>query len=108
MPIDAIADSAGSGPLGPDLASGRPERSPQPKAASEPVPQTATAEAPAAVSSNHEVSVMVDENNRIIYRFVNQRTGEVAQQVPPEELLRVMQNIAEWLRSSGSKVDVVS
>lgn len=50
--------------------------------------------------------ISMDDNRNIIYRFVDMVSGDVIQQVPPEEVLRVMNNIAEMLRESTQKLEV--
>lgn len=57
-------------------------------------------------TSQLEVSVILDEYNKTVYRFVDKTTGELVQQVPPEELLKVMHNIEEMLKQSET-LDVV-
>ena len=54
----------------------------------------------------HEVNVQVDDSLHRIYRFVDKQTGDLIQQVPPEELLRVMRNISEMLESYGENLNV--
>ena len=49
-----------------------------------------------------EVNVVM-EDNHTIYRFLDQQTGDLIQQVPPEELLRVMRTIADLLQQSEQK-----
>src|SRR3954463_866316 len=52
----------------------------------------------------HKVDVSFDRGQHIIYRVVDGKTGDVIQQVPPEELLRVMRNIGEYLQKLESKI----
>ena len=47
-----------------------------------------------------QLSVTFDEDNRVIYQFYNQDTGELVQQVPSEEVLRIARNIADLLERS--------
>jgi hypothetical protein len=83
---------AGSRPVAPALGS-PPSRS---QSGIEPRP---------ASPSGREVTISFDDN-KTVYRFIDSNTGKVLQQVPPEELLRVMRNIGEWLRQTEKKVDV--
>lgn len=70
-------------------------------------PAASTIKTPIAMSmSEHEVSVQLDDSLHRIYRFVDKRTGDLIQQVPPEELLRVMRNISEMLERSGEHLKV--
>lgn len=64
--------------------------------------------APVLRAPQHEVSVVVDENRNISYRFLDAQTGELVQPVPPEELLRVMHNIGEWLQESQQELKVTA
>ena len=52
------------------------------------------------------VAISIDEDRNTIYRFLDQRTGVLIRQVPPEEVLRVMRNINEMLQASEQKVKV--
>ncbi|MBZ5706010.1 MAG: hypothetical protein LAN63_11690 [Acidobacteriia bacterium] len=52
--------------------------------------------------------MVVDENRNISYRFLDAQTGELVQPVPPEELLRVMHNIGEWLQESQQELKVTA
>jgi hypothetical protein len=63
--------------------------------ASNPMPQT----------SQLDVNVVV-ENQHTVYRFVDRQTGDLVQQVPPEELLRVMRSIGELLQQSEQKFNL--
>jgi len=70
-------------------------------------PAASTIRAPIVTSMpEHEVSVQLDDSLHRIYRFVDKRTGDLIQQVPPEELLRVMRNISEMLERSGEHLKV--
>jgi len=52
------------------------------------------------------VAISVDANRNTIYRFLDQRTGDLIRQVPPEEVLRVMRSIEQMLQASQQKVKV--
>lgn len=62
--------------------------------------------APGWQAPQHEVNVVLDDNRNIVYRFVDQETGEVVQQIPPEETLRMMQSIQELLQKAEPKLKV--
>ena len=49
---------------------------------------------------------MVVEGQRIIYRFVDKKTGETILQVPPEQLLSVMRGIEEQLQRQGERKQI--
>jgi hypothetical protein len=53
-----------------------------------------------------EVNISIDDAKHTIYRFIDTRSGDLIQQVPPEELLKVMRNIAEFLQESQAKLNV--
>lgn len=65
----------------------------QPKAAPPPPAQT-------------QISVSIDNYKNVIYQFLDSRTGEIVQQVPPEQVLQVMRNIADLLRQSEKKLEI--
>ena len=58
--------------------------------------------APASIA----VAISMDENRNTIYRFLDQATGVLIRQVPPEEVLRVMRNIDEMLQASQQRIKV--
>jgi len=57
-------------------------------------------------ASSVRVAISIDEDRNTIYRFLDQRTGVLIRQIPPEEVLRVMRNINEMLQASEQKVKV--
>lgn len=60
---------------------------------------------PAALPQSEDmVEVKFDSSQHVIYRVVDKDSGEVIQQIPPEELLRVMRNIGEFLANAQAKV----
>jgi len=63
-----------------------------------------TSSQPQPVVPEREVDVATEEN-QVVYRFVDKRSGELVQQVPPEEVLRVMRNIAELQKEMTKKVN---
>ena len=54
-------------------------------------------------AAQRQMSVTFDQDNRVIYQFYNRETGELVQQYPSEEMLRVARNIADLL--DGSRDD---
>ena len=54
------------------------------------------------------VAVSIDQDRNMVYRFLDQRTGVLIRQVPPEEVLRVVRNIHRMLQASEQKVKVVA
>jgi hypothetical protein len=49
------------------------------------------------------LSIRMDEDKRILYQIIDQKTGEVVRQVPPEEVRRAAHNIAELVRVSEAR-----
>lgn len=47
------------------------------------------------------LSISFIENKIIVYRFLDKETGDLVQQVPPEEMLRVMRNIDNLLKTES-------
>jgi hypothetical protein len=107
MHIDAVqvAASAARTSLG---NSGRASADARPAQKSSP-----PAQAPASLPKARELSVSASfiENQIIVYRFVDNQTGAVVQQIPPEELLQVMRSIDEMLNAEngpGQKLNIRS
>jgi len=53
-----------------------------------------------------QISVIMDQDKNVIYQFLDARTGEILQQVPPEQVLQVMRCIAENLRQAEQKFEI--
>ena len=62
--------------------------------------------APSPAPVPKQLSVFIDGDKNVIYQFLDTRTGEVLQQVPPEEVLAVMRSIADMLRESEQKLHI--
>ena len=60
---------------------------------------SATSQPSAPQMTQRVVSVSVEDNRIIVYRFLDQKTGDLIEQVPPEELLRIARNIQDLLQS---------
>ena len=61
---------------------------------------------PVTLPTPRQMSVSIDNDKNVIYRFLDTQTGEVVQQVPPEEVLQVMRSIADMLRQAEQKLDI--
>lgn len=96
MRIDPVAGVA----LTPEINAADP-RPAQPGAAAD----ASTASAQPPISAPREVNLAVEDDHKIVYRFVDKETGKLIEQVPPEELLRVMRNIAEFQAENARKLD---
>ncbi len=74
--------------------------SPEDSASAQSRPTSAPGSAPT------QMSVSIDSDKNVIYQFLDARTGEVVQQVPPEQVLRVIRSIADMLRQSEPKLEI--
>ena len=73
----------------------------------EDAPQTQQTKAsPITVPAPTQMNVSIDSDQNVIYQFLDAHTGEVVQQVPPEEVLQVMRSIADMLRHAEQKLDI--
>jgi hypothetical protein len=88
-----------------DLASVRRIPMPQTSPTQSPRPELPKA-APPPAPAQTQISVSVDSDKNVIYQFLDMRTGEVVQQVPPEQVLQVMRSIADLLRQSEQKLEI--
>jgi uncharacterized FlaG/YvyC family protein len=52
------------------------------------------------------MNVSIDSDKNVIYQFLDAHTGEIVQQVPPEEVLQVMRSIADMLRHAEQKLNI--
>jgi uncharacterized FlaG/YvyC family protein len=71
-------------------------RSVLPSPSAEAAPETSRTLASTPAVTQRDLSISV-ENRIIIYRFLDPQTGDLVEQVPPEELLKVARNIDELL-----------
>ena len=55
--------------------------------------------------SEHSINVRVDENKKVVYQVVNDRSGKVVREIPPEEAQRVARNIDQYLREVAEQAD---
>ena len=55
-----------------------------------------------ARSRQWKLQIAFDESRNMIYRFVDSETGDLIQQVPSEEILKVVRTIQEILRKAGA------
>ena len=53
-----------------------------------------------------QLSVSVDDQKNVIYRFVDPKDGQTVRQVPPEEILKIMRSIQDMLRETEQKLKV--
>jgi len=45
------------------------------------------------------LSIRLEDNKKVVYQIVDEKTGEVVREVPPEEIRRTARRIAELQRS---------
>src|SRR5581483_10068011 len=55
-------------------------------------------------AQHYEVTVHYDENQVLVTKFIDQRSGEIVQQIPPDQVL----NIIPGSTSTGDGIDVTS
>lgn len=102
MRTDPVAANPSDGEaLSAHLRTRKPERTTAGPVTRQELPRVAS---PNNVST-HEVAISFDQN-RAFYHILNKETGELIQQVPPEELLRVMHNIAQVVEQARAKVNI--
>lgn len=65
---------------------------------------------PSVSSRQEQLNISFDKGQIIIYRFLDKQTGDLIQQVPPEEVLRVVRSIQELLQraSEQQQLDIES
>ncbi len=88
-----------------DLASVRPDPKPQKIQQESPLPQLPKSAA-VALPAPTQLSVSIDSDKNVIYEFLDARTGELVQQIPPEQVLKIMRSIADLLRQSEQKLEI--
>jgi hypothetical protein len=53
---------------------------------------------PGSGAADHHVSVSVVDGQVFVYRILDEKTGDLIQQIPPEEILRLIRNIQQLLQ----------
>ncbi|HTR67117.1 MAG TPA: hypothetical protein VMH85_15160 [Terriglobales bacterium] len=69
-------------------------------------PAESTIHVPPAIPAPEVMNVTFDQNKNTVYRFVDEKSGELVRQVPPEEVLRVMRSVEDMLQESEPKLKV--
>lgn len=49
----------------------------------------------------YDVTVHYDENQVLVTKFIDQKSGEVVQQIPPDQVLKIIASIQEMLKESA-------
>jgi uncharacterized FlaG/YvyC family protein len=52
-------------------------------------------------TAKYDVTVRYAENQILVTTFIDQNSGEVVQQIPPEQVLRIIETIQELLKESS-------
>jgi len=96
MQVDA-AQPAGSRPEvaaqpGPSRV---PAASPEPSPSGPPI--SSGRGQPGGAFNSRQVSISVDQSQVWVYRILDGKTGDLIQQIPPEEVLRIVRGIQEML-----------
>jgi uncharacterized FlaG/YvyC family protein len=48
-----------------------------------------------------EISVRYNENQVLVTKFIDQKSGDVVQQIPPDQVLKIIESIQELLKESS-------
>jgi uncharacterized FlaG/YvyC family protein len=49
----------------------------------------------------YEVTVQYDANQILVTKFIDQKSGEIVQQIPPDQMLKIIESIQELLKESA-------
>src|SRR5581483_6066673 len=52
-------------------------------------------------AQHYEVTVHYDDNQVLVTKFIDQRSGEIVQQIPPDQVLKIIASIQELLKESS-------
>jgi hypothetical protein len=52
-------------------------------------------------SPRYEVTVQYNENQVLVTKFIDQKSGDVVQQIPPDQVLKIIASIQELLKESS-------
>lgn len=52
----------------------------------------------------YEVTVQFGENQVMVTRFVDQKSGELVQQIPSEQVMKIMESIQQLLQESSRRM----
>jgi uncharacterized FlaG/YvyC family protein len=52
----------------------------------------------------YEVTVQFDQNQVIVTRFVDQKSGELVQQIPSEQVMKIIESIQQLLQESSRRM----
>jgi hypothetical protein len=74
----------------------------EPRPAEPPRPSAQT-QLSAPQSPKYEVTVRYAENQVLVTKFIDQNSGEVVQQIPPEQVLRIIESIQQLLKESANR-----
>ena len=93
--------------LGPVVGPAEVARKQSVQASSAPTPEAASLAAEALKNLPQarqlEVNASFGQANRIIYRILDKETGDLIQQIPPEQLLEMARSIQDLLQAEQSR-----
>jgi uncharacterized FlaG/YvyC family protein len=93
--------------LGPGLGPAEVSRKQPAKPSPAPTPEAASVAAEALKNLPQarqlEVNASFGQANRIIYRILDKETGDLIQQIPPEQLLEMARSIQDLLQAEQSR-----
>jgi hypothetical protein len=93
-PVQVVAKVVETGSANP-----RQRVTAQPAAAEQPL--SAVKPAPSPQTSKYDVTVRYAENQVLVTTFIDQNSGEVVQQIPPDQVLRIIETFQEFLQESS-------
>ncbi len=108
MSIDPVSNVIATGPTA-EFHAPTPAKTSQP-AAPEPARSRPEPMQNLPQARQYQVNASFGQANLIIYRILDKETGDLIQQIPPEQLLQIARSIQESLNveSTQPKVDVRS
>jgi FlaG protein len=59
-----------------------------------------TASPSGSSAGTHQVSVSVADGQVFVYRILDEKTGDLIQQIPPDEILRLIRSIQQMLQET--------
>jgi FlaG protein len=87
----------------PPLKAGEPEPAKLRPAAAHPDPPKAEVQVKMPEPRQFQVNASFGQANVIIYRILDKATGDLVQQIPPEQLLQIARSIQEMLQAEQSR-----
>jgi FlaG protein len=57
-----------------------------------------------AAAPKYEVTVQFDHNQIMITKFIDQKSGELVQQIPSEQVMKIIESIQQLLQESSQRM----